>query len=115
MVANNVAVMHQCVAAKATGKWVIRDILPVDEPVLAASDSRWTGMNAKIADVNTRIHAAWSGSAAQVAFASPGASLLDAPGQLADANHIDGLHLSKAGHDIQAASIAAALGAVGII
>lgn len=114
VVANNVAVMHQCVAAKATGKWVVRDILPVDEAVLSALDSRWNGMNAKITDVNARIHAAWSGSAAQVAFASPGACLLDASGQLADANHIDGLHLSRAGDDLVSASIKTALAAVGI-
>lgn len=114
-IANNVQLMHQCVAAKARGKWVIRDILPVDEPILAASDSRWTGMNAKINDVNARIRAAWAGSQATVAFSAPGPQLRDASGNLADANHIDGLHLSRPGEDTVAASDKAALNAVGII
>lgn len=101
-IANNIATMHQCLAAKATGKWVIRDILPVDEPVLTVLDSRWAGMNAKIDDVNSRIHSVWSTSSATVRFVSVKAALVDAAGNLADVNHIDGLHLSASGENVVA-------------
>ena len=107
---NNIAVMHQCVAAQATGKWVIREILPVNEPVLVANvSSNYAGFNAQVDAVNARIRLAWASSTARVEFARPKAQLVDNSGNLADANHIDGMHLSMAGDDIQCASIKAAL------
>lgn len=110
----NLEYMHQFLAGAATGKWVICDILPVDETHLAASNSDYNGMNAEIASTNTLIHGAWASSAADVEFVDVKASLIDGSGNLADANHIDGMHLSRAGHDIATAGINAALTALSI-
>jgi lysophospholipase L1-like esterase len=109
-ITNNLAFMHSGLAAQATGKWVVRDILPVDEPVLVANlSSNYSGMNAKIDLANQRIRAAWANSSAQVQFVELKAQLVDSSGNLADSYHIDGMHLSRAGDDIQCASIKAAL------
>jgi hypothetical protein len=114
--ANGNAYLHAALAAQATGKWVIRDILPVDEPVLCATvNAGYAGMNVKIDLTNQAIRAAWANSAAQVAFVGLREQLVDSSGNLADANHIDGMHLSRAGDDIQCASIKAALQALGVI
>lgn len=116
VITDNVAYMHSGLAAQATGKWVIRDILPVDEPLLCANVSaNYAGMNAKIDMANTKIRAAWATSPAQVQFVGLKAQLVDGAGNLADANHIDGMHLSRAGDDIQCAGIKSALHALGVI
>lgn len=109
---DNLEFMHQKLAASATGKWVICDILPCDETLIAASDSSWSGMNAEIADTNILVRSAWASSAATVAFVDVKSSLVDGSGDLADANHTDGLHLSKAGHDILTAGMAAAVSSI---
>lgn len=114
-ITNNLAFMHSGLAAQATGKWVIRDILPIDEPVWVAINISYSGMNAKIDLANQRIRAAWATSAAQVEFVPLKDQLVDGAGNLADAYHIDGLHLNRDGDDIQCTGIKAALRALGVI
>lgn len=116
VITDNIAYMHSGLAAQATGKWVICDILPVDEPLLCANVSaNYSGMNAKIDMANTKVRNAWASSAAQVQFVGLKAQLVDGSGNLADANHIDGMHLSRAGDDIKCAGIKTALQALGVI
>ncbi len=56
VITDNIAFMHSGLAAQATGKWVIRDILPVDEPGLVATvHPRYAGMNSKIDMANAKI------------------------------------------------------------
>lgn len=115
-ITDNIAYMHSGLAAQATGKWVICDILPVDEPILCANVSaNYSGMNAKIDMANTKVRNAWASSSAQVQFVGLKAQLVDGSGNLADANHIDGMHLSRAGDDIKCAGIKVALQALGVI
>jgi hypothetical protein len=115
-ITDNIAYMHSGLAAQATGKWVICDILPVDEPLLCANVSaNYSGMNAKIDMANTKVRNAWASSPAQVQFVGLKPQLVDSSGNLADANHIDGMHLSMAGDDIKCAGIKAALQALGVI
>lgn len=116
VITDNIAYMHSGLAAQATGKWVICDILPVDEPVLCANVSaNYSGMNAKIDMANTKVRNVWASSPAQVQFVGLKAQLVDGSGNLADANHIDGLHLSRAGDDIKCAGIKTALQTLGVI
>lgn len=116
VITDNIAYMHSGMAAQATGKWVIRDILPVDEPLLISTvSSNYLGMNAKIDMANTKIRNAWASSPAQVQFVGLKSQLVDGTGNLADANHIDGMHLSMAGDDIQCAGIKSALQTLGVI
>lgn len=116
VITDNIAFMHSGLAAQATGKWVIRDILPVDEPLLCNTvTANYAGMNAKIDMANTKVRNIWATSPAQVQFVGLKAQLVDGTGNLADANHIDGMHLSRAGDDIQCAGIKAALQALGVI
>ncbi|MBB3411192.1 hypothetical protein FHT87_005145 [Rhizobium sp. BK316] len=116
VITDNVAYLHSGLAAQATGKWVIRDILPVDEPLLCANVSaNYSGMNAKIDMANQKVRNVWTTSPAQVQFVGLKEQLVDSTGNLAAANHIDGMHLSRAGDDIQCAGIKAALQALGVI
>lgn len=109
-ITNNLAFMHAGLAAQATGKWVIRDIIPVDEPRLISTlSSDYEGMNFKIKLANQRIRAAWAVTQAQVEFVGLEEELADPSGNLADVYHIDGLHLTRAGDDIQTAGIRDAL------
>jgi len=113
---DNMAYMHSGMAAQATGKWIICDILPVDEDVLVANVSaNYAGMNAKIDQANTKIRNTWSGSAAQVQFVSVKSQLIDGTGNLADTNHIDGMHLSVNGHNIFCNGIKSGLQNLGVI
>lgn len=103
---NNLAFMHGKLASAATGKWVICDLLPADEPFLVSNHgSDYSGLNAEITSTNADVRAAWLASAATVSFVDVKASLVDGNGDLADVNHIDGMHLSRAGHNILAAGI----------
>jgi len=113
---DNIAYMHSGIAAQATGKWVVCDILPVDETLLVSTvSSNYTDMNSKIDAANTKVRNAWASSAAQVQFVSVKTQLLDGTGNLADINHIDGMHLSTNGHDIYTNGIKIGLQNLGVV
>lgn len=98
------------VAPFLTGKWVIVDLLPCNEPITGA-----VGYNAQVAEVNASLAAQFATTAATIAYVHTNPILLDAAGNLKAIYALaDGQHPNKAGAAIIAADIYAALHTLGI-
>jgi len=97
------------IAPWITGKWVISHLLPCDEIYTGAA-----GYNAQCQQVNDGLVNALSASAAQVAFVPVNPEFVDAAGNLKDQYHADGQHLNKAGTELLASGVRAALATLGL-